>query len=1682
MAPSFPEEDFSFRRDYVRVVDADRSGDHCICLVHKQWFDALIRQNRRSLTLEEPPSHPILRDVEVGLLLNEQNSPQISDPWTRLVLFRVNLSPAAAVCRFPQKTTRQCGESATELFDEDVVNQIRNRIQFSAFQKRYSRSIQGVLEREDHAHHEVAADVVRHICSGILQCPFLDFSGESAVVPHTKTVPNVLQPVFVASLVDHFVIALPYRPFTLTSCLRFSPSLISCDSAKYFVLYQILQAIARFQEQDLFIGSLSLDDFVIREDLWVQLNPVVVFRCLSALKDTARETDSKMASTVASEKSRDSEATCRISEWTTLWCLGKISNYNYLLALNHAAGRTFGHPDYHPIFPWVVDFTSPDAGWRDLTKTKYRLTKGDRQLDLTYEVSENGMVHHIPETFSDLTFYIYNARRVPKSILCQHVRKRWVPAEYPSTLERLYKWTPDECIPDFYSDPDIFLSIHDDLPDLGLPHWCENVQQFLTFHREALESEYVTRNLHHWIDLNFGYKLIGDAAVTAKNVVLSLKIPQKHLKSHGIQALFSLPHPPAFLSSPWFERTLPLLHPRKSKRKDTAADNASVSSLEMDEVVTEPDSEGGLVKDEPVVLGPIDELLHLESLIDFCLSVDSTLPTVLNHYIPSVAAIPPLNRLGCLQKDLHSFACLAVQILSVSHGSANWPDIADVKERLASTASHLGALQGKISGTLAAALTDLLCPNAFPYSALQVLMKRDRVLPLPEYLSSLYQFVCSLDSKANLDALEEVLEEICPSDMDIISTFIRQRLESASDRYKFAVLLLDPVVKYFGPSKSAETFLPSLNRLYSEFPGPRSPEHSAYLQLFDVDFLRSMLIRFGGEVFMRHLTVPLIEKLTDLQELVTASGRGAVDFAVGDGYGEEIFVVDVDEKSEETALHHGGDVAQSAALAALIWLAEKVGPLLTARFITGNLLKSLSLCYAEEEKLKPVDLDFDGQEEVIQTLNVRGDVAAWIVSDTLIQITGLFGQCFIWNQYLSYCAELVKDALRRLSPMNEAGLLGCMEFIPQVLLHVTDAQLMEHLPFQLINEILYPIVELLTSFVHSFPSGVMTRRLLAVKWLNLVFSLASRIGRESAKDLITRPLLVTFFGIFTQLYGSSDVPFTRSEVISVPKCLNIPLTTSSKDEAEVPLGSPFTTIRKDEESGELRVGTPVRISSFDSLPSSPTPPVTVRNPYDSGDNEEVLKELKAVFTEALAFDAYIPFCKLLGQFHMDEKLLNNDLLHEICVSNPNYVHEKPAQSQQIPKPSRPASDAFGRSHSAKFETQADVNDGAYLSKSFATPSVFGPAMQQGMPQSSSTAEVICEEEALFIEAREGGSDRTLRGNWLAYWQHELGQGRRDEPWNIKQIPLQTFSAHSGPVKSISVLDCEYSFMTASKDKTVRLWSIRNCGDGSLVSQSDGLYLDHKRPVTELRFLARERLAASCDGAVNLWDPWTMATVSRIEVVTQASFIDCSPAPSSVLLVAHLNEETCFVSRFDVRCRMGPAGTGQFQVSPNSPGIIRCLVVSPDDMWFACGFSSGVVSVFDHRTGIMSATWKPHESDVLQLIAVSGSMLISIGSDSTVFLWDLTREVDDRLVSSVRGFPEPILHAAFAPRASGGDLIALMANNRIGVVADLLRSGTTITTSKIRHESLKGNFSTVAVLPMNRQILVGNENGSSFLLC
>lgn len=147
-------------------------------------------------------------------------------------------------------------------------------------------------------------------------------------------------------------------------------------------------------------------------------------------------------------------------------------------------------------------------------------------------------------SLSEITYYIYMARRTPMRVLQHVVRANFQAKEYPSSLARMFDWTPDECIPAFYTDASAFTSMRGDaMDDLALPDWCTDAHDFVRCHRALLESDAVSRELHHWIDLNFGACLSGDLAIAHKNVPLPVQRSSRLGKSPGFVQLFDVLHP-----------------------------------------------------------------------------------------------------------------------------------------------------------------------------------------------------------------------------------------------------------------------------------------------------------------------------------------------------------------------------------------------------------------------------------------------------------------------------------------------------------------------------------------------------------------------------------------------------------------------------------------------------------------------------------------------------------------------------------------------------------------------------------------------------------------------------------------------------------------------------------------------------------------------------------------------------------------------------------------------------------------------------------------------------------------------------------------------------------------------------------------------------------------------------------
>ena len=98
--------------------------------------------------------------------------------------------------------------------------------------------------------------------------------------------------------------------------------------------------------------------------------------------------------------------------------------------------------------------------------------------------------------------------------------------------------------------------------DVHLPPWAKSPRDFISKNRMALESDYCSRKLHHWIDLIFGVRSRSDRCIEAMNLFhptaylgpkdlekMTTDEEKKHAELHATEfgivpdQLFSKPHP-----------------------------------------------------------------------------------------------------------------------------------------------------------------------------------------------------------------------------------------------------------------------------------------------------------------------------------------------------------------------------------------------------------------------------------------------------------------------------------------------------------------------------------------------------------------------------------------------------------------------------------------------------------------------------------------------------------------------------------------------------------------------------------------------------------------------------------------------------------------------------------------------------------------------------------------------------------------------------------------------------------------------------------------------------------------------------------------------------------------------------------------------------------------------------------
>ncbi|GMF49984.1 unnamed protein product [Phytophthora fragariaefolia] len=303
------------------------------------------------------------------------------------------------------------------------------------------------------------------------------------------------------------------------------------------------------------------------------------------------------------------------SKWTEMWVRREISNFEYLMALNVSAGRSYNDPSQYPVFPWVIkDYESAELRlddediYRDLRRPiGAQSPEAIQRARATYDGWDPKTpipAFHYANTYSHMQSVLYFLIRLAPftgAVLGSEEQQLHHKAvgepTFDSVPEAFKMCTSDErhmfeLTPEFFYLPELFSSARNKTlarhftpgqdvsatsglsRDVALPPWAASPYEFVRLHRLALESDFVSNNLHYWIDLIFGYKQTGTTAVDALNSYHIACYPERldlSTSSDGVRAklvqrgtvpiqLFRKPHPARMTQDESLEARYPASH------------------------------------------------------------------------------------------------------------------------------------------------------------------------------------------------------------------------------------------------------------------------------------------------------------------------------------------------------------------------------------------------------------------------------------------------------------------------------------------------------------------------------------------------------------------------------------------------------------------------------------------------------------------------------------------------------------------------------------------------------------------------------------------------------------------------------------------------------------------------------------------------------------------------------------------------------------------------------------------------------------------------------------------------------------------------------------------------------------------------------------------------------------------
>ena len=184
----------------------------------------------------------------------------------------------------------------------------------------------------------------------------------------------------------------------------------------------------------------------------------------------------------------------------------------------------------------------------------------------------------------------------------------------------------------------------------------------------------------------------------------------------------------------------------------------------------------------------------------------------------------------------------------------------------------------------------------------------------------------------------------------------------------------------------------------------------------------------------------------------------------------------------------------------------------------------------------------------------------------------------------------------------------------------------------------------------------------------------------------------------------------------------------------------------------------------------------------------------------------------------------------------------------------------------------------------------------------------------------------------------------------------------------------------------------------------------------------------------------------------------------------------------IDCRTGSV-IADFKVCVGSVGLIKSICALPEGNTIAIGHNTGFISQLDIRTGKLRQSWKGHEGEIITLSALNNYQFLSTSLDQAVTVWS-NPEGKFRYSFPISQETGPV-HCV---NVNGDEIIMGSTTNRViirkGPMSEQPEDSNLVAynTHKLKSDLIKTNLTSMKLLPMNKLLLLGQDNGAIKLVC